>query len=174
MISNKLNPLSFTRKLNETIDKLQSENNVNIEFYRSKLYEMGVIVLLRQLSFCYKSISWHRFKELTFDCEKLSEIDLERIITFSVFYGDICCRISHSDKLITFYDDTLESDTFCKSMIELNDILLCIKNDIDIDIDTDTDIQRQNVFDQIRTQIPLEHDKIQKRLNAIKWTQRQI
>merc|ERR1712125_32544 len=95
-------PLTFTLSLNDIIHKMEHVNNVNVPFYQLKIYEMGVIVLLRQLASCYKSISWKRFKELTFSDDQLSDIELERIIAFSVYYGDVCCRISHASKLITF------------------------------------------------------------------------
>merc|ERR1712130_581686 len=132
---------------------------------------MGVIVLLKQLSLCYKSISWKRFKELTFNDGELTDIELERIITFSVYYGNICCRISHANKLITFYDNNLESEIFCNSIVELNGLLIKIKN-ANKDNNANDNIQRHNVFNQIRNQISAEHGKIQNRLEKIKRTQR--
>jgi len=171
IIINKFSPLTFTHSLKNIVHKLEVENNVNIDFYLNKYYEMGVIVLLKQLSLCYKSISWQRFKELTFNDGELTDIELERIITFSVYYGNICCRISHANKLITFYDNNLESEIFCNSIVELNGLLIKIKN-ANKDNNANDNIQRHNVFNQIRNQISAEHGKIQNRLEKIKRTQR--
>merc|ERR1712228_514092 len=158
-------PLTFTLSLNDIMNKLETESNANISFYLCKIYQMGVIVLLKQLALCYKSISWKRFKQLTF-----SDIELERIIAFSVYYGNVCCRISHSNKLITFSDNNLESKMFCDSIVELNAMLIRIKDEHQSIDKNHHNIQRQNVFNQIRNQISLEHDKIQNRLKQIRRT----
>merc|ERR1712154_460765 len=163
-------PLTFTASLNDIICKYENEKLANIEFYRFKMYELGVAVLLKQLASCYKSISWKRFKQLTFSDDQLTDIQLERIIAFSVYYGNVCCRISHSNKLLTFNDNNVESTMFCESIVELNAMLVRIKDE-HTSIDTNHHgVQRQNVFNQIRNQISLEHDKITTRLSRIRRT----
>merc|ERR1712113_1377299 len=132
----------------------------------------GVVVLLKQLASCYESISWKRFKELTFSDDQLTDIELERIIAFSVYYGDVCCRISHANKLITFNDNSLESTMFCNSIVELNALLIRIKDEYNskaVD-DSSRSAQRQNVFNLIRTQMPAEHAKTQNRLRRARQT----
>merc|ERR1712154_97326 len=163
-------PLTFTASLNDIICKYENEKLANIEFYRFKMYELGVAVLLKQLASCYKSISWKRFKQLTFSDDQLTDIQLERIIAFSVYYGNVCCRISHSNRLLTFNDNNVESTMFCESIVELNAMLVRIKDE-HTSIDTNHhSVQRQNVFNQIRNQISLEHDKITTRLSRIRRT----
>merc|ERR1712228_810592 len=146
-------PLTFTLSLNDIMNKLETESNANISFYLCKIYEMGVIVLLKQLALCYKSISWKRFKQLTFSDNQLSDIELERIIAFSVYYGNVCCRISHSNKLITFSDNNLESKMFCDSIVELNAMLIRIKDEHQSIDKNHHNIQRQNVFNQIQNRL---------------------
>merc|ERR1712157_689841 len=158
--------------LNEIICKYKDTNSASIDFYMAKVYDLGVTVLLKQLASCYKSISWKRFKELIFSDDQLTDIELERIIAFSVYYGNVCCRISHAHKLISFTDNNVESTMFCDSMVELNALLVRIKDEYSsVDADDQSDrIQRQNVFHQIRNQISTEHDKIQNRLAKIRRT----
>merc|ERR1712228_791532 len=84
--------------------------------------------------------------------------------------GNVCCRISHSNKLITFSDNNLESKMFCDSIVELNAMLIRIKDEHQSIDKNHHNIQRQNVFNQIRNQISLEHDKIQNRLKQIRRT----
>eukprot|EP00483_Globobulimina_turgida_P002163 UN02165 len=144
--------------------------NINILYYGNKVYEMAVIVLLKQLSLCYKSISWQRFKQLIapFGAD-LSDIELQQIITFSIYYGHtICCQLSHSKNEILFInnDNNLECDLFVNSIIELNNCLLPLV------ANNTNNTNRNNVFNQIRFSIISEHDLISNRLLTIRHRQR--
>ena len=162
MASNTFNPLTFTKSLNDIMVRLETENGVNGKLYRGKMYEKGVTMLLKQLSVCYKSISWERLSQLTFPKEQLGDIELERIITYSVYYDGTKCTISHSKKLVSFHDKNLESEILSDSIVELNRSLMNIKRTKNLDV-TDP-MQRKNVYNTIRNQVVNEHKRIDYRL----------
>jgi len=165
LAANTFNPLTFTASLSTVVGRLEADNGVKVEMYRAKVHEKGVTMLLKQLSVCYKAISWDRLSELTFPKNELSDIELERIITNSVYYDSTGCTISHSQRLISFHDNNLESDILSDSIVELNRSLMDIKRTKNLYVPDP--VQRQNVYDTIRNQVAAEHKRIDYRLIQI-------
>jgi len=164
MAAKQFNPLTFTQSLSAILRRLQSVEGVDVDFYRRRIHEKGVAMLLRQLSVCYKSISWDRLSALTFPKDELSDIELERIITSSVYYDSTGCTISHSLRLVSFHENHLESELVSDSMVTLNRSLLAIKRSKSLFVEDPS--QRQNVYNTIRNAVTAEHKRIDHRL----WT----
>jgi len=176
MASTTVNPLTFTASLSTIVGRLEAENGVKVAMYRSKVHEKGVTMLLRQLAVCYKSISWDRFSQLTFPKHELSDIELERIITNSVYYDSTGCTISHSARLISFYDNNLESDILSESIVELNRSLMEIKRTKNLygpPLYAPDPEQRKNVYHTIRDRMVAEHKRFDRRRWEIEAQKRQ-